>query len=134
MDSLSRVQLESRALSCKNTIEHLYRAKYTKRALCSKHRIISRSFLALQSNGVALNEKCLQMLMVQNWRFFVCYPQRACWSAILDEMKEIGRFRVLSFSPRWPTNKLAGGKKRKSASKFAFCTYCYYFCCAFKSH
>ena len=24
--------------------------------------------------------------------------------AILDEMKEIGRFWVPSFSPRWPTN------------------------------
>ena len=48
-------------------------------------------------------------------RFFVCYPQRGCWLAILDEMKEIGRFWVPSFRPRWPTNKLAGGNKRKSA-------------------
>ena len=30
-------------------------------------------------------------------------------------MKEIGRFWVPSFRPRWPTNKLAGGNKRKSA-------------------
>ena len=36
-------------------------------------------------------------------RFFLCYPQRVCWSAILDEMKEIGRFWVRSFRPRWPT-------------------------------
>ena len=35
----------------------------------------------------------------------------------MDEMKEIGRFWVPSFSPRWPTNKLAGGNKRKSAAK-----------------
>ena len=44
-------------------------------------------------------------------RFFVCYPQRVSWSAILDEMNA----QFPSFRPRWPTNKLAGGNKRKNA-------------------
>ena len=36
-------------------------------------------------------------------------------AAILDEMKGPKSAQFLSFRPRWPTNKLAGGNKRKSA-------------------
>ena len=36
-------------------------------------------------------------------------------AAILDEMKGPKSAQFPSFRPRWPTNKLAGGNKRKSA-------------------
>ena len=57
-----------------------------------------------------------------NW-FIFCWVQKLALfrllppAAILDKMKEIGRFWVPLFHPRWPTNKLTGGNKRKSAQK-----------------
>ena len=48
---------------------------------------------------------------VEHWALFCLLPP----AAILDEMKGPKSVQFPSFRPRWPTNKLAGGNKRKSA-------------------